>query len=599
MAIDVVTRLAQTLAASPGVYAVLIGSGVSTEAGILTGWGIVLDLITRVAVAGGEAEPEDPEGWWGERYGTEPNYSELLEQLGGTPTERQAVLNGYFEPDDDDRAAGGKVPTEAHRALAVLASSGVVRVFVTTNFDRLLEQALDEVGVPYRVATVGDSIRALPPLQHAGVVVLKIHGDYRDTRIKNTRAELAAYEPDVVTLLTRIFGEYGLIVCGWSAQWDDGLRALLESARCLHYTTFWAHRGTLTSDAEGVVAARIAQTISVTSASMFFDDLATRVLAIAEASAADRIDVEGAVAMAKRYVADPIHRIRLHDFVERQLRRALDSLGERALPLTSEPPEDELRQAIMHAEQSIDVLAHVVGIGCAWGEDADARSMWVRVLRRLSQVEDPPGGRYFPALEKLRRYPALQYLYAAGIGALATDRYETLVALLQDGGSVRFERYEMPLIYSVNESNAASGLEVFATGAARLTATSDRLHELTAVRLRDVVSDADRFTDLFDRFEYIVGLCVFGVSGSGWGSTGAFRRRFHDEALNESMRGDQSGSHPMQVLRAEEETLGSQHPLLRAGLFGGSLERLREVQDGYVVQIRRAAPEDEYQLRAR
>jgi hypothetical protein len=54
------------LPASPGAYAMLLGSGTSTAAQIPTGWGIVVDLIGKVAAlegedAAGEAAA-DPEG---------------------------------------------------------------------------------------------------------------------------------------------------------------------------------------------------------------------------------------------------------------------------------------------------------------------------------------------------------------------------------------------------------------------------------------------------------------------------------------------------------------------------------------------------------
>ena len=51
-----------------------------------------------------------------------------------------------------------------------------------------------------------------------------MHGDYLDTRIRNSPAELDQYPPEFDQLLDRIFGEFGLVVCGWSAEWDSALR---------------------------------------------------------------------------------------------------------------------------------------------------------------------------------------------------------------------------------------------------------------------------------------------------------------------------------------------------------------------------------------
>jgi hypothetical protein len=50
-ALDPMVSLATSVHASPGVYALLLGSGVSTGAGVLTGWEVVKDLVRKVAAA--------------------------------------------------------------------------------------------------------------------------------------------------------------------------------------------------------------------------------------------------------------------------------------------------------------------------------------------------------------------------------------------------------------------------------------------------------------------------------------------------------------------------------------------------------------------
>ena len=125
-------------------------------------------------------------------------------------------------------------------ALAELAAGGHIRLFVTTNFDRLIEQALEAAGITPRVLSRPDSILGSPPLSHAGCTVLKLHGDYLDTRIKNTPAELDSYDESVDALLDRIIEEHGFIVCGWSAAWDTALRRAFERRKARRYTTYWA-----------------------------------------------------------------------------------------------------------------------------------------------------------------------------------------------------------------------------------------------------------------------------------------------------------------------------------------------------------------------
>ena len=75
------------------------------------------------------------------------------------------------------------------------------------------------------------------PLVHTQHCLIKLHGDYLDPRIRNTPSELSEYPDGVNELLDRIFDEYGLIVCGWSADWDGALRDAMSSRLIptLHY----------------------------------------------------------------------------------------------------------------------------------------------------------------------------------------------------------------------------------------------------------------------------------------------------------------------------------------------------------------------------
>jgi SIR2-like domain len=181
--------LALSLHHSPGVYAILIGSGLSRAAGIPTGWEITLDLIRRLAALEGISEHDDWVSWFRTKYGKQPNYSEILDALAATPSERRAILHTYIEPQEGDE---GRRPTRAHHAIAGLVRDGNVRVILTTNFDRLIENALREAGIEPTVIASEDALAGATPLIHARCTVVKLHGDYLDTRIKNTDAELGA-----------------------------------------------------------------------------------------------------------------------------------------------------------------------------------------------------------------------------------------------------------------------------------------------------------------------------------------------------------------------------------------------------------------------
>lgn len=145
--LDPLVTLSFSMRSAGGVFLPVLGSGISRAAEIPTGWEILLDLTRRLAVALGDDAGDDPALWFRNRFGVDPNYSALLENLAATPAERNLLLRRYFEPTEEDINAGRKTPTAAHKALAKLAAKGYARIFVTTNFDRLLETALESEGV--------------------------------------------------------------------------------------------------------------------------------------------------------------------------------------------------------------------------------------------------------------------------------------------------------------------------------------------------------------------------------------------------------------------------------------------------------------------
>ena len=279
-AVDPTVRLALALSSSRGAYAALLGSGLSAAAGIPTGRQIVADLIAKVAALEGTELGDDPFAWYRGRFGEEPDYSTLLDELATSPTQRSELLRGYFEPTDEQRRQGLRVPGASHHALAQLAARGYITVFLTTNFDRLLEHALERAGVEPTTLGTPDSLEGTGALARNRCTVIKVNGDYLDTRIKNTPAELDSYHPAVERLLDRVLDEYGLIVCGWSADWDTALRRAFERVTTHRYATFWAARRPPTGEAARLFTLRRAELVTIKDADTLFTDLVAKLAAL-------------------------------------------------------------------------------------------------------------------------------------------------------------------------------------------------------------------------------------------------------------------------------------------------------------------------------
>lgn len=426
--IDPMVSLSFSVYSNKGAYALLLGSGISRASGIPTGWEVVLDLIRKTARLEREDCEPDPAEWFRQKHHTEPDYSKLLDEIAKTPTERQQLLRGYFEPTEDERSQGLKVPSVAHKAIAQLVAAGYLRVIITTNFDRLIEKALDDVGVAPTIISTVDQIAGALPLTHSGATIIKLHGDYLDTRIKNTDTELAAYDVALDNLLDRVFDEYGLIVCGWSADWDIALRAAIERCPSRRFTTFWATRSLLSEQAKRLSEHRKAEILQIRDANQLFDGLWEKVRALSDLAAPHPLSAKMAVATLKRYLVEPSAKIRLRDLVHDETEKLIGELNENAFPAqTSLQPAEELKQRIDKYNALSETLLSVIVTGCYWG-DMQHMKLWVDCFERIANPTGSRSGLVY--LLNLRRYPALLFLYGAGLAAVAAGNYQTVASIL-------------------------------------------------------------------------------------------------------------------------------------------------------------------------
>ncbi len=588
MQIDKVVLAAHALHTSPGTYAVLLGSGLSSAAGIRTGWGITLDLARCVAAVDGD-DPDDPEGWYRSRYGVAPDYSVLLETLGPTPSERREILRRYIEPTPEDLARGRRVPTDAHRAVARLAASGHIRVILTTNFDRLIETALTSAGVSHDVIATEDALAGARPIGQAPCVVVKLHGDYQDSRIRNTEKELGEYSKAFNDLLDRVLDEYGLIICGWSATWDHALRKAIARQPNRRYTTWWVDIDNLSSEAAALAQARRATVIEGTDADTFFGDLSSKVAALTEADRPHPVSVAVAVAELKQLLPDPAQRIRVHDLVCVEARRVRSACNDpTTFPLdlpTNRPSLDrEMMQARVNAyEGQTELLEGLFAVGCGWDTDP---ILFVEALKVTADISPMAGGNEY--LLYLRRYPALRCLYAGGIAAVYQQRWDTLRALTLDATAPATDIITDGPFGPLPMAAALDYWSIFGNDreTARLlpgqsrssVPVSDYLLKSLQTALRGTVPVDHEYQEAFDRFEYMLGLIIEdalnqrpeGIWSSG--PVGNFNRNRYATVRR---------PHIWDRIRTEANQAGADWGPIRAGIFGGSTERFAEAEKKY------------------
>lgn len=320
---SILTTLAFSIYSNKGAYALFLGAGVSKTAGLPSGWDIVTDLLKKLAAQNHVSDGKNLEEWFREKYGCSVGYSSVLQELAKTQTERVGLMKPYFEPVGKERPK----PTKAHYAIAKLAKNGYLKVILTTNFDRLLETALEEEGITPQVIRFDDDIKGATPLVHSDLTVVKINGDYLDCRFRNTDDELESYSAEMSEYLRRIFDDFGLITCGWSTQWDRGLVNIIRSSDNFRYVSYFSYVGELPDGLRDIAQYRKGNTVPIENADSFFSELYERVEALARCDSDHPLTKDIAVARIKKYIADPNGLIQYTDLFEQEAQAAYEKIA--------------------------------------------------------------------------------------------------------------------------------------------------------------------------------------------------------------------------------------------------------------------------------
>ncbi|MGY3607690.1 MULTISPECIES: SIR2 family protein [unclassified Bradyrhizobium] len=501
---DPLTQLAFSVYENKGVFAVLLGSGVSRAAEIPTGWEITLDLVRRVALAQGVQEQPDWAAWYREKTGDEPNYSTLLEDLASSPEERRSILHSYIEPTEEDREGGRKIPTAAHNAIADLVRSGYVRVIITTNFDRLMENALRERGIEPTVVSSVDALSGAEPIAHSTCYILKLHGDYKDARILNTEDELSGYPAEYDVLLDRILDEHGLIVSGWSGEWDHALRAAFLRAPNRRYSMFWTAHGTPGSGAQELIGHRRARVIPIADADGFFRGLQQRVDTLEQSQRQNPVGIELLVSSAKRFLSKPEHRIQLDELFSQELQSVLARLDSPELRVPPNWDTATFRLYVKRYESAVEALVCMAGVVGRWGDDTEL-AIVLDTIRTLYAHADKVGSGLVSYLG-MRSYPAVLVLTACGLGLTRAERWGALHRLF-DAVIERDNRQPVRAVeclflwaWKGTEGEAWKQIEGFER---HKTALSDYLLTLFGEWSKRFIGLTPDFALVFERFEML------------------------------------------------------------------------------------------------
>jgi hypothetical protein len=146
--------------------------------------------------------------------------------------ERREYLKQFFENEQ---------PGEAHRQLAQMVAQKLVRFIFTTNFDDLIEKAVDELGVKYDVIYSDDVLshsRSWDKIDSCRIY--KLHGDYKAGKVSITYKELESLDPKIAEDFQYIIDRHGLIVIGYSGR-DEGVMKHFIDRKPDAYPFYWQY----------------------------------------------------------------------------------------------------------------------------------------------------------------------------------------------------------------------------------------------------------------------------------------------------------------------------------------------------------------------
>lgn len=168
-------------------------------------------------------------------------YAALFESAWPNENDRRTYIDGKLN---------GARPSYGHFALASLMHAGLTKLVWTTNFDPLIADACakvyDGTGALTTVALDAPELAEQTIATQRWPLEIKLHGDFRSRRLKNTGDELRQQDARLRKVLVRSTQSAGLVVAGYSGRDDsilDALSEALETDTPFPSGLFWLHRG--------------------------------------------------------------------------------------------------------------------------------------------------------------------------------------------------------------------------------------------------------------------------------------------------------------------------------------------------------------------
>jgi hypothetical protein len=577
MGIERLTTLAFSIYTNKGAYALLLGAGISRSAHIPSGWEVENRLIEQLAAIQGITNMEDWHQWYKDKYADSATYSSLLEELVKTSTERVQLMRGFFEPTGDEKELGWKKPTKAHEAIAKLAKEGYIRVILTTNFDHLLERALEAEDVTTQVIYHENDIEKSTPIVHGKTVtIIKINGDYIDCHFRNTTEELDNYPETIKNYVSRIFEDYGLITCGWSATWDKGLIDIINGSSSSRYNSFFTNVGEASDVMKALAASRRGEIMLIKGADDLFTELYEQVTALEQSNTSRRMNNDVMMSRVKKYLSSEQYNIDYSDLVERFGTEAYDTIMAKANYNFTITPDQFSAYFELHYN-AVKPLIDIAILAIRWGKAYHIEAFG-NILVKLCTKPFKGGDSYIEDTQYLHALGATLLLNAIGIACVKYERYTELNKILKlsvpAGNFMVF--YREPLLYLLGSTHWDYDKLNRLAGVNYIYPWSFILLEKLRSHFRGHFTVDSEYENTFYIWEHLKSL-IFGYNQCYRGFFRVPTGQFLHSRVNYKIR--QNGEEPYCVFFDSADKLKSEWKPIKQGMFGSSYDEYKKVFD--------------------
>lgn len=291
------------------------------------------------------------------------------------------------------------------------------------------------------------------------------------------------------------------------------------------------------------------------------------------------------VSTVKEYLADPKMSIKLHDISIQYVRKYLLETTKEKFPVQGVQFDVEKFTTRLSRyniiAQDLKLLTSCLSY---WGEEAHQVILQKAVGRSTDNLQSESGLVIWLAL---RWYPIIVITYSAGIAAVAAKNYDNLHSLfVTQTATKRLSEETTELSLSIGEAilelERSNTFKQLPGHERHYVPRSEYLYKLLQPDLDDLFFLGNEYEEAFDRFEVMLALThadlLYQKKQYIWGPIGRFgwKSSLHGETKN-----------PLSGIMAEAKAMSSSWPPLKAGFFGGSLERFNTVATEYEAMVKK------------